>query len=51
MKPNSLAGAIAIGLVIVAGLMTLMFEDHGWVWPPVLLALLLGGAVARGLGH
>ena len=50
MKELSMFSMIAVGMVIVAGLMTLMFDGHGWIWVPVLLALLLGGAVAKGLG-
>jgi lipoprotein signal peptidase len=50
MKELSMFSMIAVGMVIVAGLMTVMFEGHGWVWVPVLLALLIGGAVANALG-
>jgi hypothetical protein len=50
MKLNSAAGAIALGMVITAALITVMFDGHNWIWVPVLLALLLGGAVAKGLG-
>ena len=50
MNPGSTAGSIAAGIVIVALLITVMFPDHWWVWPPVLVALLLGAAAAKGLG-
>src|SRR5262245_58049597 len=49
MNADSLAGAIAAGMVITAILISVIFHDHGF-WPPVLLALLLGGAVAKWLG-
>jgi hypothetical protein len=42
--------AIGVGLVIVVLLITTTLPGHGWMWPPVLLALLLGCAVAKALG-
>jgi hypothetical protein len=50
MKEGSVIMPNAFGMVIVASLMTVMFNGHGWVWVPVLLAVLLGGAVAKTIG-
>jgi hypothetical protein len=40
---------IVVAMLIVATLMTVMFGD-GWVWVPILGAILLGGAAAKALG-
>ena len=50
MREGSSAMAIAFAMVLVTGVTTLMFPGHGWFWLPVLVALLLGGVVAKVLG-
>jgi lipoprotein signal peptidase len=49
MKELSMFSMIALGMVIVALLIIVMFDGHGRNWVPVLLALLVGGAVAKAL--
>jgi hypothetical protein len=41
---------IVAGMLIVAGLMTLMFEGGWFVWVPVAAALLLAWCFAEKLG-
>jgi hypothetical protein len=43
-------GMIVVGMLIVAGLMTLMFEGGWFVWVPVVGALLIAWAFAPKLG-